>query len=280
LALVSTVTSCRSGNGSAQSAAAGQSQKKTNPNAVVATSSEKEAGTGDVDPKNALLLMANKIWSARADRDCKTVAQYLDPNEYVAETPDERLGICEKDPFRYEKYRIGQVDVEGQYGWVHVEYEAKLAPYKDEPAQEVQAVEKWRLTNRQWYPVAARIYETCPESPSVRNAAEEKRLGERFEATWKLRLARDWKSLYEMTDPADRERVTESAYADSEGLITYYEHELEWVQVIGDVGEVRVTYANKLADPNMAKLSPRKINLSEHWINRNGGWYRDLVRTK
>lgn len=234
---------------------------------------------GDASSESQLTVLANKIWKARVDRDCTTVAQHLDPTEYVSETPKERLEICEKDPFRYEKFRIGKVEVEGQFGWVHVQYDSKFAPYQAEPAQEVQTVEKWRHLNGQWYPVAARIYETCPESPSSRNAAEEKRLRERFEATWKHRLARDWKSLYELADPKDRESVPESNYAESESLIEYYEHVLEWVQVIGDKGEIRVTYANKLADPNMSKLKPRKINLSEHWILRNGEWYRDLLRT-
>ncbi len=280
LVLACASTSCRSDHRQVQSAGAGQPQEKSHKNSVVSKPGKSGQSADDSDPKAVLLVMAGKIWTARVERDCKTVAQYLDPNEYVAETPEERIEICEKDPFRYTKYQFGEVEVEGQFGWVHVDYETKLAPYQAEPAQEVQAIEKWRITNRQWYPVAARIYETCPESPSVRNAAEEKLLKERFETTWKMRLAKDWKSLYEMTDPKDRVKVSESAYAESEGLIEFYEHELEWAQVMGDVGEVRVTYNHRLADPNLSKLAPRKINLSEHWIKRNGEWYRDLLRTK
>lgn len=236
--------------------------------------------TADSNPKAALLATANKVWKARADRDCKTVAQYLDPKEYVSESPEDRLKVCEGDPFRYEKYRVGDVEVDGAFGWVQVQYAAKIAPYQAEPAQEIETTEKWRLLDGQWYPVASRIQETCPEPPAQRNAADEKRLRERFESTWKMRLARDWKELYQTTDPNDRSKVSESDYAESEGLISYFEYDLDWVQVIGDVGEVRVTYTNKLADPNMTKMNPRKINISEHWIKRNGEWYRDLLRTK
>ncbi len=230
--------------------------------------------------RTALQATAEAVWKARANRDCQTIAKYLDPNEFAALTQDERVEECEKDPFRYEKYRITNVEVEGRYGWSHVEYSAKFAPYSAEPAQEIQTVEKWRLINDQWYPVPSRLEETCPESPSVRDAAEEARLKERFEKTWTLRLARDWKALYEMTDPKDHGNVSESTYADSEAMIEYFAHELDWVEVRGDVGEIRVTYDNKLNDPSMSKMRGRKINMSEHWIKRNGEWYRDLLRQK
>lgn len=272
--------SSRSEGVQTKSEARKDSQATSHPSATESKDPNSPIVSRDPDPRATLLAAAHMVWKARADRDCKTVAQYLDPIEYVTETAEERLKMCEEDPFRYEKYRIGPVEVEGRFGWVHVDYAAKFSQFESEAAQEIQTFEKWRFHEGQWYPVAARIQETCPESPSLRDADEEKRLKERFEATWKMKLAKDWKALYQLTDPNDRARVAESAYAESEGLIQYFEYELDWVQVSGDVGEVRVTYTNKLADPNMSKLNPRKINLSEHWIKRNGEWYRDLLRTK
>lgn len=242
--------------------------------------SGQQTKTTSNDARRELQETAEKVWKARVARDCETIAKYYDPNEYAANTQDERLEICQKDPFRYQSYRIGKVEAEIPYGWIYVHYDAKFAPYEAEPAESVDTVEKWKRIRDVWYPVPARIVETCPESPSQRNAAEEAKLRKRFERTWELRLARDWKSLYEMTDPEDRQHVSESQYAESEGLIQYFGHDLEWVEVMGDLGQIRVTYDNKLNDPNMSKMRGRKINLAEHWIKRNGEWYRDLLRNK
>jgi hypothetical protein len=222
---------------------------------------------------------AEEAWKARLERDCKTTARFMDPKEYIIETPEKLVQICEEDPFRYEKYRIGKVETDGNFGWIWVDYAVRAAEYVKEPAQEMSIVEKWRLVDGLWYPIASRIEETCPEPRSKRDAAEEQRLRARFDQTWPLRLARDWKALYQLTDPKDRDRVPETQFVESESLIEYFEHEVDWVQVIGDRGELRVTYTNKLADPSMTKMNRRKINISEKWIKRDGEWYRDLLRT-
>lgn len=228
--------------------------------------------------KESLEATAERIWTARKTRDCKTVAAYLDPVEYDKLTDKERFDVCDGDPFRYDRFKITKVEVEGHYGWVHVAYATRMIPFEKEAAQEVDTFEKWRFVDGQWYPVASRIQETCPESPGLRNAAREVDLKKRFEETWALRLSQDWNGLYEFVDPNDRDRVHQSDFVEAEGLIHYFDYELDWVQVMGDVGEVRVTYNNKLADPSLTRFPARKINLSEHYVLRNGVWYRDLVR--
>lgn len=261
---------------SAQIGPGDMSAGQTDPKLVA--KDESRSSEMPAQPDKVLRDRAERVWNARVSRDCKTVAKFLDPKEYVSETPEQRLQICEGDPFRYEKYRIDKVEADGNYGWIHIEYSVKVAPYQAEPAVEMSVVEKWRQTDGEWFPVASRIEETCPESPSKRDAAQERRLRERFDRSWTLRMNKDWKALYDMTDPKDRSRVSESDYGESEALIEYFDHEVDWVQAVGDTGEIRVTYTNKLADPNMTKMNPRKINISEKWINRDGEWYRELVR--
>lgn len=243
-----------------------------------ATASGDESVSASRKLEKSLRERAEAVWKARLEHDCKVIATFLDPKEYVEETLEQKIDICEGDPFRYDKYQIQKVEADENYGWVHVGYAVRVVPYLKEPAQEMEIIEKWRLTDGKWFPVASRIAETCPEPLSKRNATEEKRLRARFDKTWALRQAKDWKGLYELTDPMDRSRVSESDYAESEGLIEYFEHEVDWVQVIGGKGELRVTYTNKLADPNMTKLNRRKINISEKWIQREGEWYRELIR--
>lgn len=278
LTAVLVLTGCRSAEkGHADSGT--ESRQSAAANAPATTSNHSaSANMNSGSDTDILRATAERVWTARRDRDCATVAKYLDPKEYANLNDEDRLAVCDGDPFRYQRFSISKVEVEGGFGWVHLNYATKLVAFDKEDPQEVDTIEKWRLVDQQWYPVASRIQETCPETPSIRNSAKEASLKARFEETWPLRVSQNWNALYEMVDPKDKGRVSQSDFVEAEGLIHYFAYELDWVQVIGEVGEVRVTYDNKLADPNMTRFPARKINLSEHYVLRNGVWYRDLVR--
>ena len=81
-----------------------------------------------------------------------------------------------------------------------------------------------------------------------------------------------------MSDPRDRDKVTEEQFTSAESRFDYLEHELHWIEVIGNFGRSRVAYSHKLSDPNLSKLPPRDGILTEDWVLYDGVWFRDLNR--
>ena len=52
---------------------------------------------------------------------------------------------------------------------------------------------------------------------------------------------------------------------------------IDWVEVIDTHGRVRMSYAQKINDPSVAKLNPEPATLVELWCKVDGQWYRDIT---
>jgi len=254
--------------------------------ALVSCTAQRHSGwTSDRQPtseakQKELSVRAERFWSAKAAEDWDTVFDYQ--YEPKARAQLIRHEFCEwskqNEPLRVHTYSLGKVIVDADLGWVQVEYKSSVRRY---PALEPRVAhfwQKWHWAEGSWYPIPQQKYDNYPETPEIRDAAQEQRLRARFDETFRLRLACDWHHLYQYTDPRDRGDVSEEQYAEAESLFEYIEADVEWVEAVKDFGQVRVNYRHKLTDKSMEKLEAREAVLTERWILVDNQWYRDLKR--
>jgi len=218
-------------------------------------------------------------WEARRRQDWSTLYDYQDSETRSKVSLDQFATWSQSnEPLEVESYSLQSVETDGDLGWAHLRYTARPARFPNIEPRENDHWQKWRWVDNEWFPVPARELDAYPSAPSLRDAAAEKKLRKRFEESWALRLNRDWHALYELGDPDDRSRVPELQFVSAEELIEYLDHTVDWVEVIGDRGRVRVGYLHRLADPSLTKLAPTTAYVIEPWIFRGGVWYRDLDR--
>lgn len=217
-----------------------------------------------------LLRSAERLWRAKLDHDWVTVARMQSPTGTVDEAavkPSELLVV---------KYKLGDAWRQKDRGWVNVDFTTRMARFPDIPPRSVRIWQKWRLKNEQWRPVPPDELDDYPVVPLLRDRVQEAALQERFDVSWNARLHKNWEALYQMTDPRDRADVPFEEFLKGEHLIDYLSHKVEWIEVIGDRGRVRVQYHHRLADPSLTKLPPATIAVTELWVRRDDVWYRDL----
>jgi len=229
------------------------------------------------DPVQTLRQRAAESWEARSKDDWAAVFRFQEPREGVTE--DGFIDWCEKEePFRVQSFQVGDVIADGEMGWVEVDSLTSVRRFPAMPPREVHQWEKWRLTDGIWYPVPRPELESYPISPALRDAAEEARLLARFEESWKARSCEDWASLYELVDPADRLEITGEQFAEVFSLLDFLSCKLRWVEVVGELGNIRLAYCHKVVDPNLTKMLPETSVMTETWIKRESVWYLDLKR--
>jgi len=225
-----------------------------------------------------LRARAEQLWQARQKEDWSTV--------YVFEEPGRREGLDQQqfeewhrknEPFVIHDYKLGRVQTDGPLGWVEVQYRSTIRQFPALAPREAQRWEKWRLTDGQWYPVPRNELDRYPESPAVRNAAEEDRLRARFQEAWQARQRGDWAALHALLEPRAREGVTVDQLATDGQRLEYRSCQVQWVEVIGDRGQVRVAYEVKRTDPNLSKMPPEITMITERWLRIEGEWYRQMM---
>jgi hypothetical protein len=220
---------------------------------------------------------AGELWEARQREDWATCYQFEDPRLAEATTVDQFIAWCEQEePFRTLEHELLGTLSEGDLGWVEVRCRTAMRRFPDVPAREVTRWEKWRRVDGRWYPVPRGELDAYPESPAVRDADEESRLGQRVELASAGREAADWDAVYELIDPQDLTDVDRGAFGAAADRVVYLSHDVQWIQVIADRGDVRVVYQQRLNDPSLTKLPPDSIVVTERWVRRDGRWYLDL----
>jgi hypothetical protein len=163
-------------------------------------------------------------------------------------------------------------------GWVEVDYNTLIRRFETLPPRDAKLWQKWRYVDGQWHPVPLRDLVSYPEPPVRRNAREEAALRARFMQSWAARKAGDHKELYQFIDPLDQPRMPEEPYVDMQELLEYRTCQVNWVEVVGDLGRIHVTYTRKVTDPSLSKLPVETVSEIEDWVKMDGQWYRDLAR--
>jgi len=234
-------------------------------------------------PPNASRLSqrAQAYWKARGTESWDDLYQFQPPRLQVTTTVEQyRQWATAEEPFLLKEWSIKDQFCEGTFGWVRVDYTASLRRFPNLPPKAKTHWQRWVALEGEWYPVPQTELDDFPDTPAARDTDAERVLRARFEGTWAARKNRDWSALYEWSDPRDLDTISLEQFADSESRFIYLAMEIHWVEVKGDFGRIRVTYAHKPADPNMTKMAVQRVSSIEHWVRVDGQWYRDLVQNK
>jgi len=226
-----------------------------------------------------LASRAEQLWTARVAEDWKSAFEYYEPEtraQLVRE--DFEKWSQENQPFRIHSYRVGLVDVDGDSGWVQIDYRTTLRRFPNIPERDAVMWQKWRQTSGEWYPIPEAELASYPEPPAIRDRSDEQALRARFEDSWKGRSVSDWHAVYQFVDPDDRDDVTEAMFSESEGLFRYLKRDVRWIEAIDGFGRVCVVYTHSVTDPQMQKLPARDLMIIEKWMKSpsDGQWYRNL----
>jgi hypothetical protein len=225
----------------------------------------------------ALCRRANEYWKARVDEDAPTLLAYHRPEDRGQIDPQKFAAwLREQEPFKFYSYAVGRCEVDGELGWVELAYRTSFRRVPDSPPRDIQKWEKWQLIAGEWYPIMAREARSYPEPPHRRNRSEEAKLRTRFEQAWEARRDGKLERLLEFIDPADKDLLVPEQVQEQEQLRKWLACEVLWVEVIEDAGRVAATYTTKRSDPSLSKWPEETQQAIEHWVRRDGVWYRDV----
>lgn len=233
--------------------------------------------TSDAAPARASLEdRAAELWTARQAEDWATVYRFQDLREIPDATEANFAAWASKEePFVVHSFEIGQVVTDDNYGWVEMASSVSMRQYVGVPARDTQRWEKWHVRDDAWYPVGPKKLDSAPAPPPLRDLEAEQRLLARFQAACVAREAGDWARLAEYSDPSQHGALEAAEAAGMESQIEYLSHDVQWVEVIGDRGTVRVNLEFRLRDPNMRKLPVRNEVINDRWVRRDSEWYLD-----
>jgi len=226
-----------------------------------------------------LTAQAERLWSARVQEDWATVFEYQQFRTDEDITVEDFVAWSnENEPFVVQSYEIREVTVDEDMGWTKTQYDSTIRQYPNSPPRTSTRVEKWQIVDGQWKLIPPDKADLYPASPTDRDLEQEAVLLERFKDSWTARENEQWQSLYEMTDPRDRDDVSFNDFAEAKSLTSFIDYEIEWVEVLNDVGTVRVRIEHKIDDPNLQKLPSSIVVVDERWVRVDGSWYMDLTQ--
>lgn len=221
---------------------------------------------------------AQELWLARQSEDWSVVFQFEDPDQREHATVEQFVAWCnESEPFREVAFTLHDLKCDGDLAWVDLESTTQMRRFPDVPPRTTRTWEKWHRLNGSWYPVPKGRLEDYPASPSERELEDEPRLRARFEASWTARQHQDWTALYALTDPRDHEAISESALANAYGRYRFVSAKVQWVEVIGQRGRIRVAIECALNDPSLTKMPSDILVITEKWIKHEEVWFLDLL---
>jgi hypothetical protein len=224
---------------------------------------------------------AKKLWEARVKNDGSVLYDYLSTAEKQQSSREEFSAWSKENaPFQYLSYHLGVVETDGNLGWVQVGFSVRPAKYPNLSPTELEVWQLWRKDGDAWRPVPQEQVNEYPAPIHRRNAAQELSLARRAAAFWEARARQDHGGLYSLCDPTYRSRVSRDEFLQMKARYLYLSHRIDWTEVIGDQGRVRVTYTYKPSDPSLGKLEPKQETVVETWIQVDGEWYRHIPETQ
>jgi hypothetical protein len=229
----------------------------------------------DRDEAEALKARAERFWQARVQDDWATVYELL-PLEDLEKAPNRDRYVTfmkTKGPLLYLSATVGEVAIDGDLGWVEVEYSVRPRPYPIKP----DVLKVWDLWEKRddWRPVTrTRRQEFPTRPPQARPADEEAALVRRADAMWTAITADNWPEVYEMHDAKYREAMPKENFLKRRSKYRNLSHRIEWAEVAGRYARVKVSYTRILDDPALTKLEPEQKVVLEDWIKENDQWFR------
>lgn len=219
---------------------------------------------------------ARAFWLARVEADWRREYGFYH-SDHVADVSAERYLALrhERGPFRYLSARVGEVVVRGDLGWVEVTYSAEFVEFPTVPARTQSIWDVWRHRDGAWYPLQDAERKLFPRRPLDRTPpAAAAALRGRVEDLWSARAQQDWALVYEYLEPDYRSAVPLAEFTARRALYRYSSHAVEWVEVIGNTGRVKVRFDRTLNDPTLHKLEAESASVVEEWSRIDGEWFR------
>ena len=230
------------------------------------------------DEAKALRERATAFWEARVKGDWATVFDYLSEAERKGGTKDQYVEFTkEKGPFRYLSYKLGDVDVEGDLGWVKTAFSVTPMRFPGARPDQVDRWMVWEKRDGQWYPLTSKEEESVPKlPPRLRPVNEEKLVSARTNDFWQAREKGDYARIYQLCAPAFRQKVSETSFLSKKARNIYVGHRIEWAEVAGDHARVKVEVSFRPDDPQLTKMEPSQQTIFQQWIKVDKQWYLDI----
>lgn len=229
------------------------------------------------DQVKALRDRAVKLWDARVKADWSTAYEFLSPSEKAKVTKEQYVTTNQqKGPLKYSSYKLGEVHVDGDFGWVHTEYEAVPFVMPQAPPKKIKYWQVWEKVAGTWYPVPKEGRDRAHKlPPKLRPLKDEAALTARVNTFWQAREKEDYRTVYDMCSPAFRQKVSADEFLQAKARNLYLTHKVEFVEVEGDKARAHVTFTFRPNDPNLTKMAPSEESTVQPWIRIDGQWYLD-----
>jgi hypothetical protein len=230
------------------------------------------------DDSKALRERAKTFWEARVKGDWATVYDYLSEAEISGRTKEQYVAFSkEKGPFTFTSYTLGEVDVDGDLGWVKTVCDFYPTQFRGVRPTHMDRWEIWEKVDGKWYPVSRQQYEDYPKlPPRLRPLAEEKAVTARANGFWQAREKNDYTSVYQHCSPAFRESIPVEEFLSKKAQYLYVSHQILWAEVEGDRANVRVTVSYRPNDPHLTKMTPVQETIVQPWIKVNNQWFVEI----
>jgi hypothetical protein len=231
------------------------------------------------DETKALRERATTLWEARVKGDWGTVYDYLSESKEIGTaTKQQYIDFSkEKGPFVYVSYKVGEVEVDEDTGWVKTAFALRPLRFPEYPPNRVEQWQLWEKRDGKWYPIPKERMADEPKlPPSLRPLKEERAVTARADGFWQAREKSDYGSLYQYLPPSFREKVSKEEFLGKSALNVYVDHQVHWAEVEGDRANVRVTVGSRPNDPNLTKMDPNYETILQEWIKVKDQWYLDV----
>jgi hypothetical protein len=230
------------------------------------------------DETKALRERATTLWEARVKGDWGTVFDYLSGKEIGNATKQQYIDFSkEKGPFVYLSYKLGEVEVDGDIGWVKTAFSLRPQRFPEYPPNRVDQWHVWEKRDGNWYPIPRERMDDEPRlPPSLRPIKEERAVTARADGFWQAREKGDYGALYQYLAPSFREKVSKEEFLSKTALNIYVDHQIHWAAIEGDRAIVRLTVGSRPNDPNLSKMDPNYETTGQEWIKVKDQWYLDV----
>ena len=229
------------------------------------------------DDRQAVEARAARLWAAEVKNDWGTVYDLLTPGGRAGQTRDEYVANRRTvGPFHYPDAKVEEVFVGNDVAWVRVNYKFVLIAFPQVPPKPDQLWQVWKKDG-DWYATGPDERQLWPKlPPQLRPAADEAALTKRVNELWQAKVAQDFKGVYPYLVPEFRASVPRDEFLTRKAKYLYSMPRVEWAEVEGDAGHVKVVFASKLADPAASKMAPSENMVIEKWRRVNGEWFFDF----
>jgi hypothetical protein len=230
------------------------------------------------DATQSLGEAAGALWEARVSEDWETVYDLVPDDQRAKSSRDQFVSFRrEKGPFQYLSAEVEEVYVSGDIGWVAVKFSARPKAYPQLPPTRVESWDTWQIRDGRWQALSKDESDQLPRLPPARRStAEERRLAGRASEFWHAKERQDWALIHEYLQPDYQAKVPLKEFLERKAMFAYLDHRLDWTEVIGNKGRVRIVYTHKLNDPSVSKMEPEESAKIEAWIKVGGQWHRRM----